>query len=120
MPWKIARYGWMPDLPDQRDHLYAAVPETLAQLPPSIDLTQQCPPVYDQGQLGSCTANSISAAIEFDRLKEKLSDFMPSRLFIYYNERAMEGTIGTDCYEQVLMRPVRQHPATLIEAGVIA
>ena len=24
MPYKIQRYGWMPDLPDARDHLYAA------------------------------------------------------------------------------------------------
>ena len=25
-PRKIARYGWIPDQPDQRDHLYAAPP----------------------------------------------------------------------------------------------
>ena len=54
------------------------------------------PPVYDQGQLGSCTANAIGAAFEFDQVKEGYKDFMPSRLFIYYNERAMEGTIDTD------------------------
>ena len=24
MSYKIARYGWLPDLPDQRDHFYAA------------------------------------------------------------------------------------------------
>ena len=52
---KIARYGWIRDLPDQRDHLYAAPPEFLLKLPTSVDLTPQCPPVYDQGQLGSCT-----------------------------------------------------------------
>jgi C1A family cysteine protease len=52
--------------------------------------------VYDQGELGSCTANSIAGAIEFDRLKQGLKDFVPSRLFIYYNERAIEGTVSTD------------------------
>jgi C1A family cysteine protease len=98
---KVARYGWIPDLPDQRDHLYAAPGETLAVLPPSADLRAQCPPVYDQGQLGSCTANAIAAAIEFDRLREKLPDFTPSRLFIYYNERAIEGTVGTDSGAQI-------------------
>lgn len=96
MPRKIARYGWIPDLPDQRDHLYAAPPRVLSALPPKTELTKHCPPVYDQGQLGSCTANAIGAAIEFDLLKQKLPDLAPSRLFIYYNERAMEGTVNSD------------------------
>jgi C1A family cysteine protease len=58
-------------------------------LPASADLRPQCPPVYDQGQLGSCTANAIAGAIQFDRLKQQLARFTPSRLFIYYNERAI-------------------------------
>lgn len=97
MTHAIARYGWIPDLPDQRDHLFAAPPEVLSTLPPSVDLTPGCPQVYDQGQLGSCTGNGVAGAIEYDRMKQKLPDvFTPSRLFIYYNERVMEGTVGTD------------------------
>src|ERR1039457_3356324 len=97
----IKRYGWIHDLPDQRDHLYAAPPEVLAVLPAKVDLSPQCPTVYDQGQLGSCTANAIAAALEFERTRQKLPDFMPSRLFIYYNERAMEGTVGSDSGAQI-------------------
>ena len=52
MPQKLARYGWIPDLPDHRDHLYAAPVTLLPVLPAKTDLTAQCPPVYDQGQLG--------------------------------------------------------------------
>lgn len=89
-------YGWKRDLPDHRDHLYAAPIEYLQALPPSVDLRPHCPPVYDQLSLGSCTSNAIAGAIEFDRKKQGLSDFTPSRLFIYYNERAMEGTIDSD------------------------
>jgi C1A family cysteine protease len=100
-PRKIARYGWIPDQPDQRDHLYAAPPQLLTALPASADLRPQCPPVYDQGQLGSCTANAIGGAIEFDRLKQKLPDFVPSRLFIYYNERVIEGTVRSDSGAQI-------------------
>jgi C1A family cysteine protease len=96
MPHKIQRFGWVPDLPDQRDHLYAAPLVNLGQLPAKADLTSKCPAVYDQGQLGSCTANAIAAAIEFDRMKENKTIFTPSRLFIYYNERVMEGTVTTD------------------------
>jgi len=98
---QIQRFGWIPDLPDHRDFLYAAPTQVLVQLPTSVDLTGKCPPVYDQGQLGSCTANAIAAAIEFDRLKEGLEDFIPSRLYIYYNERAMEGTINSDSGAQI-------------------
>ncbi len=102
MPQKLFRYGWIPDLPDQRDHLYAAPVALLPVLPAKTDLTSQCPPVYDQGQLGSCTANAIAAAIQFDLLKQaELPAFTPSRLFIYYNERAMEGTVNSDSGAQI-------------------
>ena len=57
--------------------------------------------MYDQGQLGSCTANAIAAALEFDQMKEKQQVFMPSRLFIYYNERVMEGTVNEDSGAQI-------------------
>lgn len=95
------KMGWIKDLPDFRDHLYAAPIEHLTALPSSVDLRPQCPPVYDQGQLGSCTANAIAAAIEFDRMKQGLSDFVPSRLFIYYNERVIEHTVYSDSGAQI-------------------
>jgi C1A family cysteine protease len=100
----IKRYGWIPDLPDVRDHLYAAPPEVLTRLPPKVDLRAQSPIVYDQGQLGSCTANAIAAAIQFDRMKQNLNDaakLVPSRLFIYYNERVIEGTAQQDSGAQI-------------------
>ena len=97
MAYTVKRFGWLRDIPDQRDHLYAAPVAALVALPPSIDLRNQCPTVYDQGQLGSCTANGIGGAIQFDRMKQKLTpDFVPSRLFIYYNERVIEHTVNSD------------------------
>jgi C1A family cysteine protease len=95
-PRKIASYGWHPDLPDSRDHLYAAPRIAVVALPQSVDLRQQCPPVYDQGRIGSCTANAIAGAFEFELGKQQLADFMPSRLFIYYNERVMEHNVASD------------------------
>jgi C1A family cysteine protease len=95
-PRKIKRYGWIPDLPDHRDLLFAAPMQVLAKLPSNVDMRSQCPPVYDQGQLGSCTGNAIAGDVEFDLKKEKKQDFVPSRLFIYYNERVMEGTEDQD------------------------
>jgi C1A family cysteine protease len=99
---KIARYGWKRDLPDQRDFTYAVPQDIMVRgIPKGVDLRSQCPDVYDQGQIGSCTANAIAAAIEFDMMKQRLPVFTPSRLFIYYNERAMEGTIGSDAGAQI-------------------
>ncbi len=95
---KIQGYGWIPDFPDNRDHLYAAPAPYLEKLPVKMDLRPQCPKtVYEQGRLGSCTGNAIAAAVQFDRRKQKLMpDFIPSRLFIYYNERVIEGTVPSD------------------------
>src|SRR5579872_6651869 len=97
-----ARYGWVPDLPDHRDHLYAAPAPVVAALPAKVDLRPDCPPVVDQGQLGSCTANAIANAHLFDQMKENLAgSFLPSRLFIYYNERTIEGTVNSDSGAQI-------------------
>jgi C1A family cysteine protease len=76
--------------------MYSAPENVLVALPKKVNLTSKMPPVYDQGQLGSCTANAIGAAFEYEQLKQKQKDFMPSRLFIYYNERAIEGTVDSD------------------------
>jgi C1A family cysteine protease len=92
---RIKRYGWIPDLPDHRDLLFTA-PAGLT-LPPRIDLRDECPPVYDQGELGSCTAHAIAGAVECAMRRQGLADtFTPSRLFIYYNERVIEGTVDED------------------------
>ncbi len=93
---KISRYGWIPDHPDHRDFTYAVPAHVVRTNMVSVDLQPQCPPVYNQGRIGSCTANAIAGAIEFDLLKQGLDDYTPSRLFIYYNERVMEGTVGSD------------------------
>ncbi len=102
MERKIAGYGWNRDLPDGRDFMYGAPPEVVSKLPESVDLRPGCPPVYDQGQLGSCTANAIGGALEFAQIEEKKTNpFTPSRLFIYYNERVIEHTVDSDSGAQI-------------------
>lgn len=95
---QIKRFGWTPDIPDIRDHQFSCGFARLApeELPPAIDLRSHCPTVYDQGDLGSCTANAICGAIEYCQLKQKLNVFIPSRLFVYYQERVIEGTVDSD------------------------
>jgi C1A family cysteine protease len=95
---KHKRYGWIPDLPDNRDLPYLAPHSILRALPPSVDLRPAFAkiPAYDQGQLGSCTANAIAGALQYDQNAQKEPKVMPSRLFIYYNERKIEGTVQSD------------------------
>jgi C1A family cysteine protease len=97
----IGNYGWIPDLPDQRDFAYSAPTPLLMALPTTVDMRPKCPPVYDQGQLGSCTGNSIAGAIQFEQIKQGLRGFVPSRLFIYYNERVIENTVNSDSGAQI-------------------
>ena len=98
----IKHFGWTPDLPDVRDHMYSAPMEMVRALPHKVDLRPHCPPVYDQGQLGSCTGNAIAGAVQFERKKQHLTpDFVPSRLFIYYNERVIEGSVDNDSGAQI-------------------
>jgi C1A family cysteine protease len=93
------KYGWWPDLPDFRDIRYdhsARFAKLNGSLPPYYTLISGFPVPYDQGNLGSCTANAGAGTVQFLQKKEGMHVFMPSRLFIYYYERALEGTIGSD------------------------
>jgi C1A family cysteine protease len=89
--------GWIPDLPDIRDYAYAVPADVIKALPPKVDLRPQCPPVMNQGTLGSCTAHAIGSAHYFGQMRQNSSKpFQPSRLFIYYNERRRDGNVEWD------------------------
>lgn len=93
------KYTWQRDKEDHRDIKYKAT--AYIDIPESVDLSEFCPPIYDQGQIGSCTANSLAADCEFNHNKQGEARFMPSRLGIYYLEREMEGTVNEDCGAQL-------------------
>lgn len=98
---RTSRLGWKPDHLDHRDIPFSAVRLKAVRLPPSVDLRPGCPPVYDQGQLGSCTGNAIAAAIDFNRRKAGQPFISPSRLFIYWGERNIEGTTAQDAGAEI-------------------
>ena len=94
--FKSLGYGWVPDVPDQRDYLLSAVLRVPAKLPSKVDLRPLCSKVENQGQLGSCTANALAGALEFLERKDKVSFEDVSRLFIYYDKREVEHIIQSD------------------------
>jgi len=83
-------YGWIPDIPDQRDYLYSEIKPKI-RLPKQMDISRFCSSVENQGTLGSCTACSLAGNLEFldNKPDRKYTDV--SKLFIYYNERALRG-----------------------------
>lgn len=106
-------YGWIPDLPDQPDFLFSAHRPTPPALPDRTDLTPWCSRIENQGAPGSCTANALAGALELLEIKNsaRFEDF--SRLFIYYNERAIIGTVTTDSGAML-----RDGIKTLVRQGV--
>lgn len=103
------KYTWVPDLPDFRDIMYKAIHKySLSELPASTDLRSKCSPVENQDQLGSCTSFSLAGAMEFLEEQSLTSNtvsaeilvpktYTPfSHLFIYYNERVIEGDVMED------------------------
>jgi C1A family cysteine protease len=68
-----------------------------ANLPRGVDLRPHCSDIEEQGELGSCTANAMAGAIEYLELRGGMPQATNvSRLFIYYLEREIEGTIDED------------------------
>lgn len=93
---KIKRYGYRRGLLDFRDLPYVSL--TRSTLPDSVDLRPQMPPVWDQGELGSCTSHAILAAVQHRLKADNPTAHVidGSRLAHYYMERAFEGTESID------------------------
>lgn len=95
--------GCIPSIHDDRDVAYDSSIWELGvmAMPVKADVLKYQPPIYDQGQLGSCTANAIARALQTDMIKKSFPSFTPSRLFVYYNERDLEGTVDSDSGAQI-------------------
>lgn len=89
-------YGWRRDRLDPRDAIKAPARATIAQLPESFSLAAEMPPIWNQGQYGSCTAEGSCAIYAHQLAVEGKPAVQPSILFQYYNERLIEGDVNAD------------------------
>lgn len=92
-------------VPYQAKHVYGKRwPGPHMKLPPAdttglaiatqVDPRPQMPPIFDQGQLGSCTANTTAGCFQYDAIQDGKDCGLLARLWIYYFERSLEGTLG--------------------------
>ena len=97
------RYGCRRDLRDPRDHEFRLkVPALIHTLPPAVDLRPWYPPIMDQGDLGSCTANAITGALRWHIITMGGKPDKPlSRLQLYYDERVIESTVAEDAGAEI-------------------
>jgi C1A family cysteine protease len=106
------RLGYHPDVLDPRDHIYRDH-LTAPPPPPSASLVPNCPPIWNQQTLGCCTGEGSARALAIVRAKAGLPYMEPSVLFIYFNERSLEGTVDSDAGAMV-----RDGVKTLHKLGV--
>jgi C1A family cysteine protease len=106
------RMGWLPEFPDFRDctadhgsvlprpkelgqkdsitemlEKAGVAKTTKAGLPLTADLRPWCPPIEDQGALGSCTANAGVSIVEYFERRAFGKHIDASRLFLYKTTR---------------------------------
>lgn len=86
------KFNLLRDDKDSRDYLFKNIVK-VGELPKSVDLRDKMPPIQDQGNLGSCTANAGSANRIYLTGNK---DLELSRLYLYYKERELMGTINED------------------------
>ena len=63
--------------------------DSTLQIPSYVNLRHRMPPVLFQGIIKACGSNAISNSLKFHQKGKK---FQPSRLFIHYNARKIDGT----------------------------
>jgi len=91
--------GYLPDRLDHRDAAYRiklSAPAPALIVNGAYDLRQKCPPVYDQANTNGCVAHAAAFLVQYDRMLEGLPNYVPSRLFVYWNARKLENDTQAD------------------------
>lgn len=94
-------YGWKPDFPDHRDFLFSLPAKVPLPAKSANRARGLLPPIWDQGQTSSCTGHGVGRVLGYERAMQALPPMDPSRLFLYYNGRRLEGSVAQDDGAQI-------------------
>lgn len=98
--------GWLPPVPDLNDFTeeHPSIEELKKKLkfprreelslPEAVDLRKWCPPIEDQGNLGSCTAHAAVGIVEYFQMRAFGNYLEGSRRFVYKLTRNLMGVTG--------------------------
>jgi C1A family cysteine protease len=105
--------GYRPDKKSRNPQKFSASHDSDQELPAIVDLRPFMTPVENQRNSNSCTANAMAGAYEYldNRINGEATDV--SRLFIYYNARALDGRTRHDegTYLSHCVKVVRKYGA---------
>lgn len=101
---KNRKYSWKKQAQDDRDYKFHRLSalrkfSTSAAISKVVNNRMWCSAIEDQGDLGSCTGNAWVGLLEYNECKNGRGGSLfrdLSRLFLYYNERDIEGTVNDD------------------------
>jgi len=88
--------SYRPDKKNPNDKVFQSRQFSANNLPPKVDLRPYMTEVENQGDSNSCTANAMAGAYEYLMKRLNNQDSNVSRLFIYYNARALDGDTDQD------------------------
>ena len=81
--WKKYKLNWYPSKKSPEDIKFRNLFPKVKVIPQQVDLRVKYGDIFDQGELGSCTSNSVAGCLKMvEKCDPKIT---PSRLFIYYN-----------------------------------
>lgn len=93
----VKKFGWKSNPTHSRGLTqFSKYPKKATPLPASASVESLMPPIYDQGDIGSCTANAGAAALDAKWKQQHGSFSFPSRLDLYQNSLKHDGNFPKD------------------------
>jgi len=90
------KLNWRPSPPDERDFKSLRKLSAPVTLPSSLRVSPKIP-VYNQQNAGSCVGNGCCEGFRYEVAQLVGNfDFEPSRLFVYWNARDIDGSTNDD------------------------
>lgn len=93
--------GFIPDEHDPRDRLYTPPPQHIPYRFVDLEPDPATPPIWNQQDIGSCTAHGTLACFLWASAKCGANDPMLSRLMLYWLARELEGSTREDAGAQI-------------------